>query len=237
MPARDVLRHSARRHILWRWHPAPHAATPARQARSVGVHPGSLLAVKPLKTDFLSVTADAPLVTTRIGSFEEISGNRGEEKTRPASGPPSDTPAAPRLPELGDRQHQPHQIHLPGDRQFLVDLLQVPVSGAFREPRRQGHVAYALPTRRALARDAAGLVNQGRGGRPVGIVERGVVQRRQDALERGLLARVRQTTLVMRWHASRTMPGRMDRKRSFATQQSVPDVGEAQTTKADFMRS
>ena len=148
MPARDVLRHSARRHILWRWHPAPHAATPARQARSVGVHPGSLLAVKPLKTDFLSVTADAPLVTTRIGSFEEISGNRGEEKTRPASGPPSDTPAAPRLPELGDRQHQPHQIHLPGDRQFLVDLLQVPVSGAFREPRRQGHVAYALPTRR-----------------------------------------------------------------------------------------
>ena len=48
------------------------------------------------------------------------------------------------------------------------------------------------------------LVNQSRGGRPVGIVEHGVVQRRQDALERGLLAHVRQTTLVMQLQSSRT---------------------------------
>ena len=61
-----------------------------------------------------------------------------------------------------------------------------------------------------------------RGGQPVGIVERGVVQRRQDALERGLFARVRQTTLVMRWHSSRTMPGRRYRKRSFATGAKAP---------------
>ena len=87
MPARNVLRHSARRHILWRWHPAPHAATPARQARSVGVHPGSLLAVKPLKTELLSVTADAPPVTARIGSFEEMSGDRGEEKNEAGNRP------------------------------------------------------------------------------------------------------------------------------------------------------
>ena len=43
----------------------------------------------------------------------------------------------------------------------------------------------------------------------MGIVEHGVVQRRQDALERGLLAHVQQTTLVMRWHSSRTIPGRV----------------------------
>ena len=67
-----------------------------------------------------------------------------KKKTRPATGPPSDTPAAPRLPELGDRQHQPHQVHLSGDRQFLVDLLQVPVDGAFREPRRPGDVAHVF---------------------------------------------------------------------------------------------
>ena len=35
-----------------------------------------------------------------------------------------------------------------------------------------------------IARQAAGLVDQGRGGLPAGIVEHGVVQRRQDALER-----------------------------------------------------
>ena len=46
------------------------------------------------------------------------------------SGKPPDRPtrtaAAEWSPELGDRQHQPHQVHLPGDRQFLVDLLQAP---------------------------------------------------------------------------------------------------------------
>ena len=48
------------------------------------------------------------------------------------------------LPEFGDRQHQPHQVHLPGDRQSLVDLLQVPVDGAFRAPRRPGDVAHVF---------------------------------------------------------------------------------------------
>ena len=40
----------------------------------------------------------------------------------------------------------------------------------------------------AIACQAAGLVNQGRGGRPAGIVKHRVVQRRQDAVERVLLA-------------------------------------------------
>ena len=56
------------------------------------------------------------------------------EKTKNEAGQPARlarTPAASRLPELGDRQHQPHQVHLPGDRQFPVDLLQVPVDGAW----------------------------------------------------------------------------------------------------------
>ena len=48
------------------------------------------------------------------------------------------------LPELGDRQHQPHQVHLPGDWPFAVDLLQVPVDGIFRESRRPGDVTHAL---------------------------------------------------------------------------------------------
>ena len=48
-------------------------------------------------------------------------------------------------------------------------------------------VRRAFGDQEGIARQAAGLVNQGRGGRPVGIVEHGVVQRRQDALERGLL--------------------------------------------------
>ena len=38
----------------------------------------------------------------------------------------------PQLPELGDRQDQPHQVHLPGDGLFLADLLQAPIEGVFR---------------------------------------------------------------------------------------------------------
>ena len=34
LQARNVLRHSERRNILWRWNPALHAATPSRRARS-----------------------------------------------------------------------------------------------------------------------------------------------------------------------------------------------------------
>ena len=44
-------------------------------------------------------------------------------------------------------------------------------------------VGRAFADQEGIARDAAGLVNQGRGGRPVRIVKHGVVQRRQDALE------------------------------------------------------
>ena len=65
-------------------------------------------------------------------------------------------------------------------------------------------VLRALGDDEAIACQAAGLVNQGRGGRPAGIVEHGVVQRRQDALECGLIAHVLQTPRVMRWHSSRT---------------------------------
>ena len=61
---------------------------------------------------------------------------------RPVTGPR--LLAAPRLPDLGDRQHQPHQVHLQGNRQFLIDLLQVPVNGTFREPRAVGIVREEL---------------------------------------------------------------------------------------------
>ena len=47
------------------------------------------------------------------------------------------------LPELGQRQHQPHQVRLPRDGVLLVDPLQVPVDGGFRMPRRIDHVADA----------------------------------------------------------------------------------------------
>ena len=57
---------------------------------------------------------------------------------------PTRTPVAGRLPEFGDRQYQPHQVHLPGDRQSLVDLLQVPVDGAFGVPRRPGAVVHVF---------------------------------------------------------------------------------------------
>ena len=49
-------------------------------------------------------------------------------------------------------------------------------------------VLRAFADHEVIARDAAGLVDQGRGGRPAGIVEHGVVQRRQDVLERVLVA-------------------------------------------------
>ena len=65
-------------------------------------------------------------------------------------------------------------------------------------------VRRAFADQEGVARNAAGLVNQGRGGRPAGIVEHGVVRRRQDALERARAALVPQTTRVMRWHSSRT---------------------------------
>ena len=62
-----------------------------------------------------------------------------------------------------------------------------------------------------VARAAAGLVNQGRGARPVGIVEHGLVQRLHDALERVPLAHVPEHTrvhvsqnpLVLRWPSAR----------------------------------
>ena len=44
-------------------------------------------------------------------------------------------------------------------------------------------VLRAFADQECIARQAAGLVNQGRGGRPVNIVEHGFVQRCQDALE------------------------------------------------------
>ena len=54
---------------------------------------------------------------------------------------------APPSPELGERQHQAHQVRLPRDGVLLVDLLQVPVDGGFRMPRRIGHVADAIAFR------------------------------------------------------------------------------------------
>ena len=64
-------------------------------------------------------------------------------------------------------------------------------------------VRRAFGDQEGIARQVAGLVNQGRGGRPVGIVEHGVVQRGQNALKRGRLAHVTQNTLVMRVESSR----------------------------------
>ena len=49
-------------------------------------------------------------------------------------------------------------------------------------------VGRAFPDQEAIARDAAGFVNQGGGHRPVAIVERGLVQRRQDPREHVLVA-------------------------------------------------
>ena len=49
-------------------------------------------------------------------------------------------------------------------------------------------VGRAFPDQEAIARDAAGFVNQGGGHRPVAIVERGLVQRCQDPRERVVVA-------------------------------------------------
>ena len=54
----------------------------------------------------------------RVVRWAWIEGAQGKVHPSPPGGD-----GAPRLPELGDRQYQPHQVHLPGDRQFLVDLL------------------------------------------------------------------------------------------------------------------
>ena len=67
-----------------------------------------------------------------------------------------------------------------------------------------GVVGRAFADQEGIARQAAGLVQQGRGGRPVGLVQHGVVQRRHDARERGLLAHTHPNTLVIRWPSSRT---------------------------------
>ena len=69
--------------------------------------------------------------------FEKSEGGKQPER-------PTRTPVAGRLSEFGDRQHQPHQVHLPGDRQSVVDLLQVPVDGAFGEPHRPGDLAHVF---------------------------------------------------------------------------------------------
>ena len=44
-------------------------------------------------------------------------------------------------------------------------------------------VPRAFTDHEAIACQAAGVVDQGRGGRPAGLVEHGIVQRRQDALK------------------------------------------------------
>ena len=51
------------------------------------------------------------------------------------------------LSQLGDRQHQPHQVRLPGDVPFLVDRLQEPIDGVLGVPRGLGHVVHALAFR------------------------------------------------------------------------------------------
>ena len=49
-------------------------------------------------------------------------------------------------------------------------------------------VGRAFADQEGIARNAAGLVNEGRGGRPAGIVKHGAVQRRQDPRKRVLVA-------------------------------------------------
>ena len=51
------------------------------------------------------------------------------------------------LSQLGDRQHPPHQVRLPGDVSFLVDRLQEPIDGVLGVPRGLGHVVHALAFR------------------------------------------------------------------------------------------
>ena len=49
-------------------------------------------------------------------------------------------------------------------------------------------VGRAFADQEGIARDSTGLVNEGRGGRPVGIVKHGVVQQRQGTFIRALVA-------------------------------------------------
>ena len=51
--------------------------------------------------------------------------------------------AARRLAQLGDRQHEPHQVRLPGEVVFLVNLLQVPIDGIFGVPGGPGHILHS----------------------------------------------------------------------------------------------
>ena len=64
-------------------------------------------------------------------------------------------------------------------------------------------VGRSFADQEGITRQAAALVNQGRGVRPVGIVEHGLVQRPQDALECVLFAHIPENTRVMRLKSSR----------------------------------
>ena len=54
----------------------------------------------------------------------------------------------------------------------------------------------------AITGQAAGLVDQGRGGRPAGLVERGGVHRGQDSIERVVFAHDRACPLNMEGYAN-----------------------------------
>ena len=73
----------------------------------------------------------------------------------------ADFRGVPPPPELGERQHQPHPVHLSGDGLLLVDPVQVPIDGgrcvSRCVSRRRVHVANALaltPARPRLASPA-----------------------------------------------------------------------------------
>ena len=87
----------------------------------------------------------------------------------------------------------PHPRHTFVDGMVDLEVLSLqlfmPLSlGVVPEGEDPDVVLRALADRQAIARDAAGLVDQGRGGRPMSIVEHGVGQRRQDLLVRVLVA-------------------------------------------------
>ena len=88
----------------------------------------------------------APAGSSRSGWWREPHRLKHADDNSTTSAPrPAPRGRRPRrwLAELGDRQHQPHQVHLPGDWQSLVDLLQVPVDGIFRETHGRGHGSHA----------------------------------------------------------------------------------------------
>ena len=91
----------------------------------------------------------------------------------------------------GGQLPQARYAFVDGMVDFKVLTLQIGVAlPAVVEPDEEdlNIVLRAFADQQGVARNAAGLVNEGRGGRPVDIVKHGVVQRRQGTFIRVLVA-------------------------------------------------